>query len=235
MPLVLPSDQSAPMSAIRLVDYLVLGVLLLIALRMVGAAWNILRIYLGISKRRLEDSTSFAPPAPPPVMALIQRLEALGFTRIGVRSAVLPGNKRVFEWNLVDVPTTTYVSIVPARTMPGGALVGLSSAYGDGAFVVTTFPTTTTVKRPDLDTTSCATSIEDALVLHRQRAAAFADNHGPALPNRSMADLLVRDDTYRSRHGGATLRFRVYRFMAVTAIVILVTGAQLMRVVAFDR
>ena len=50
-----------------------------------------------------------------------------------------------------------------------------------------------------------------------------------------MADLLVRDDTYRRRHGGITLRTRVYRFMAITAVVVLVTGAQLVRVVALDH
>ncbi len=219
------------MSAIRLVDYLVLGVLLLVALYMVGAAWNILRIYVGIRTRRLQDATSVAPPAPPPVLALIQRLETLGFTRVGVRSLMLLGNKQVFEWTLVDVPTTTYASILTARTMPGGALVGLTSAYGDGGFVDTTFPTTTTVRRANLDVTSCATSVEDALVLHRQRAAAFAVNHGAALPNRSMADLFVRDDTYRRLHGGITVRSRVYRFIALTAVVVLVTGAQLVRVV----
>ena len=53
--------------------------------------------------------------------------------------------------------------------------------------------------------------------------------------NRTMADLLVRDDTYRRLHGGRTLRTRVYRYMAVTGVVVLLSAAELVRVAVLDR
>jgi hypothetical protein len=53
--------------------------------------------------------------------------------------------------------------------------------------------------------------------------------------NRTMADLLVRDDTYRRLHGGATLKTRVYRYMAVTGGVVLLSAAELVRVAVLDR
>ena len=222
------------MSTARVIDFVVLVVLLAVAVRVVPAAWNILRVYLGIKTRRLEDATSFSPAPPPAVTAVLARLVTIGFRRIGERSLVLPGDQRRFEWNLVDEPTTTYIAVVPARTMPGSALVAFYSAYADGAFVVTTFPTTERVQRPDFDAAPGAATIEDTATLHRQRAAAFSRVHGPALQNRSMADLLQRDDTYRRRHGGATMKVRVYRFVALSAVLVLVAALELVRVVVID-
>lgn len=223
------------MSALRLVDLVILGILLLVAIRLVPSAWYMLRVYLRIRARRLEDGSSFAPPAPQAVAAVAEQLQPLGFARIGERSLVLPGNQRRFEWNMVDELTTTYVSIVPVRTVRGGALVGFYSAFADGGFVVTSYPLTETVRRADFDSAPGAATVEETVSLHRQRAADFSRTHGQPLPNRSMAELLVRDDTYRRRHGGLTLRNRVYQFVAVTAVVVVAAGAELLRVIVLDH
>lgn len=108
------------------------------------------------------------------------------------------------------------------------------SAFGDGAFVSTSFPTGATVERPDLSTAPVPTSPEDAAVAHQHRLALFAAAHGSPLLNRSMADLLQRDSTYRSRHGRATLRTRVYRFTALTGLVAVAAAVVLVRLVALD-
>jgi hypothetical protein len=219
----------------RLIDLAILLIVLLVAIRFVPAAGRILRLYMGIRSRRLEDATGSAPPETPAVAALSERVGALGFSRIGVRSAVLPGPVRRFEWNLVDGPATTYVSLVPAPAMAGGLLMACYSAFADGAFVATTFPTGATVRRSDFDAAPAGPTPEDAVHAHYRRVSNFSTAHGPALANRSMADLLVRDDTYRRRHGGATIRTRVYVFIGMTALIVVLAALELIRLVVVDR
>src|SRR5690242_13315372 len=117
----------------RTLDIIILAALLLVAVRLVPSAWNVIRIYTGVRTRRLQDASSFAPPAPPAVATMAQRLAALGFNRIGERSAVLPGEQRRFEWNAADGPTTTYVALVPSANMPNGVYAVFYSAFADGA------------------------------------------------------------------------------------------------------
>jgi hypothetical protein len=223
------------MSPERLIDLVFFVVLVVIAIRLVPAAARILRMYLTIRSRRLEDSTASAPPEPAPVTLVTDRLAALGFNRIGVRSAVLPDGIRRFEWNLVDSPTTTYVSLVPVAAMPGGVLMICYSAFDDGAFVDTMYPSGAKVRRPDLDAAPAGTTPEETVQAHQQRLSDFAGRHGLPLANRSMADLLTRDDTYRRRHGGATMRRRVYVLVAVTVLIVIAAAAELVRLVALDR
>ena len=108
------------MSTVRLLDIVILGVLLLVSFRLVPSTLKIWQIYSGTKGRRLEDASSFAPPPPPAVQAAAILLQPYGFTRIGERSTALPGNERRYEWNFVDEPTTTYVAVVPIRTVAAG-------------------------------------------------------------------------------------------------------------------
>ncbi|MFN8622777.1 MAG: hypothetical protein U0869_18735 [Chloroflexota bacterium] len=78
---------------------------------------------------------------------------------------------------------------------------------------------------------AAATSPEDAVALHARLVAEAVATHGLPLANWTMADLLVRDDTYRRRHGGATLRRRVWTFTAFTGLAVLATVAVLVRLV----
>jgi len=218
-----------------LFDLFVLVVLVILAARLVPSASRILRMYLTIRTRRLEDATSSAPPEPAAVTNAVTGLEPLGFTRIGVRSTDLPGIGRRFEWNLVDEPTTTYVSLVPSTTLATGFLMAAYSASADGAFLSTHYPSGATVSRPDFDSLAAGTTPAEAIRAHYQRLSAFSGAHGPALTNRSMGDLLVRDDTYRRLHGGATIRTRVYLYVGITALVVVAAAVELLRVLVLDK
>ena len=222
------------MSPERLFDLIVLIVLAVLAVRLVPSASRILRMYLSIRSRRLQDATSYAPPEPAAVTAVASALEPIGFTRIGVRSTDLPGIGRRFEWNLVDEPTTTYVSIVPSTALATGFLMAAYSAFADGAFLSTHYPSGATVRRRDLDSMPAGTTPTEAVLAHRQRLSTFSAAHGPALQNRTMADLLARDDTYRRRHGGATIRTRVYIYVGITALVVFAAAVELLRVLVVD-
>jgi hypothetical protein len=221
------------MDWVRAIDLLVLFVLVFAAMRIVPAALTTTRIYAGIRSRRLEDGSSIAPPAPPAVVEMARRLEPLGFRRIGERTLVLPDVGRRFEWNLVDESTTVYAALVPTDRRAPGVLTVFYTAFGDGAFVSTSVPfTTNTIDRPDLYAGPGGSTPEESLAIHGQHVAQFAARHGRPLPNRTMADLLARDATYRERHGGATLRRRVWLFDGLAAAVVLVTALQLVRIVA---
>ena len=223
------------MSAERLFDLTVLIVLVVLAVRLVPSASRILRMYLTIRSRRLRDATGDAPPEPAAVAAVATALEPLGFSRLGVRSTELPGIGRRFEWNLVDAPTTTYVSIVPTTALATGFLMAAYSAFADGAFLSTHFPSGATGHRADLDSRPAGSTPAEAVLAHRQRLSDFSAAHGPPLPNRTMADLLTRDDTYRTRHGGATIRTRVYLYVGITALVVFAAAIELVRVVVIDH
>ena len=105
------------------------------------------------------------------------------------------------------------------------------SAFADGAFVETTYPAGTALRRPDLVASVVRTSPEDAVTTHRQLLAECSATHGRPLQNRTMADLLERDATYRARYGGATMRRRVYCWVATTAIAMLLTASVLGRLI----
>lgn len=222
------------MTTARLLDLLILAGLLFILTRMLPATYRMAQLYFGVRRRRLQDGSAIAPPAPAAVAAVSEQLGRLGFRGIGQRTLVLPDGRRAFEWDLVDAATTTYAAVVPNHVVPGGALVICYSAFGDGAFVSTAYPIGATVRRPDLLTTAVETSLGDAVASHAAAIAAFAHQHGLPLPNRSMADLLDRDAAYRSRHGGATFRGRTYRFAVLTGVLLVAAAAALIRLVVLD-
>jgi hypothetical protein len=216
-------------SPTRLVDLIFLVVFIVIAIKLVPSAYRALRIYATLGSRRLEDATSFAPAEPAAVAQLSDRLVELGFSRVGVRSAILPDGIRRFEWDLVDEPTTTYVAVIPVGGKTGAAMASYS-AFADGAFVETTHPRGATVRRSNLDARPAGQTPEESIGLHRERVTAFAADHGPPLTNRSMADLLVRDDTYRRIHGGAVIRRDVYTLVTLAALVVVAAAALFVRI-----
>ena len=219
------------MTGARMLDLLVLVLLIAVLIVILPRTWAIVRIYAGIGRRRLQDGSAIAPPPPAPVAAIAARLGAIGFQRIGERTLVLPGGQRRFEWDLIDEPSTTYVAIVP---LGGIGRMVCYSAFGDGAFVETAYPMGTPVRRPDLVANVVASSPEDAVTAHRRLLAESTSAHGPALTNQTMKDLLARDATYRQRHGGATMRRRVYSLVAFSAIGLLAAASVLVRFAALD-
>jgi hypothetical protein len=204
--------------ASRLFDLVLLVFLLVLLWQLLPRAWRVTQIYAGIRSRRLEDGSAIAPPPPPGVTRLGDELAQLGFRRIGERTLVLPGVGRRFEWNLVDESTITYVALVPVPSSPIGARMSCYSAFPDGAFVATSFPDGTVVTRDDLLTGPAGRTPAECVDEHRRRTMEFSGMHGAPLRNQTMADLLQRDATYRERHGGATLRRRVWLFDGFVAL-----------------
>jgi hypothetical protein len=219
------------MTGARVLDLVLVAFFVVVLVVLVPRTWAVWRLYAGIRGRRLQDGSSIAPPAPPAVAAVAARLAAIGFQRIGERTLVLPGDKRRFEWDLIDEPSTTYVAIVPLGD--GGRMV-CYSAFGDGAFVETAYPMGTPVRRPDLVAIVVASSPEDAVTAHRRLLSEASSTHGQALENRTMRDLLERDATYRERHGGATMRRRVYGMIAFTGLGVLAAATLAVRFVLLD-
>jgi hypothetical protein len=208
--------------------------LLIIAASLVPASQVMLQIYLGIRNRRLVDATSWAPAPTPPVTRLMEQLATIGFKPVGVRSASLMGHRRRFEWDLVGEPTTTYVSLHPAPAVAGGVLMVCHTAFPDGAFVATYFPTGVESHGETLLATATAESPEGAIALHRRAVLDSSIRHGAPLENRSMADLLERDATYRRLHAGATLRNRAYAYVAMACVVAMACGIAIARLVIID-
>jgi hypothetical protein len=219
---------------LQTLDLVLLLCLLIVAVSLVPASQAMLQIYLSIKSRRLEDATDWAPAPPPPVSRLMERLAGAGFKSIGVRSASLLGNRRRFEWDVVGRSTTTYVSLLPAPAVTGDVLMVCHTAFADGAFVATYFPTGVCSSGEKLLASSTDESPEVAIELHRQAVADFSASHGSPLENRSMADLLQRDATYRRLHAGASLRSRAFTYVAMACVLAMALGITVARLIMLD-
>jgi hypothetical protein len=219
---------------LRTLDLVLLLSLLIIAVSLVPASQLMLQLYLGIRNRRLVDATDWAPPPPPPVSGLMDHLAKIGFKSIGVRSASLFGNRRRYEWNLVGQPTTTYVSLLPAPAVAGGALMVCHTAFDDGAFVATYFPTGVQENSEKLLAGSTNESPEAAIALHNQAVTGFSIGHGAPLENHSMADLLQHDATYRKLQAGANLRRRAYAYVGMAIVLAMACGITIARLIMLD-
>ena len=219
---------------LRTLDLVLLLSLLIIAVGLVPASQVMLQIYLGIKSRRLVDATTWAPPPPAPVTELMQHLARAGLKPLGVRAAALVGNRRRFEWNLVDESTTTYVSLIPAPAVGAGVLMVCHTAFADGSFVATYYPTGVQAAGEKLVAVSTSESPDAALVLHHDTVAAFSADHGAPLQNRSMADLVERDATYRRLHGGAAVRGRAYAYVGMAALLAMACGITIARLIVLD-
>lgn len=219
---------------LQTLDLVLLVCLLIVAVSLVPASQAMLQIYLGIKTRRLEDATDWAPAPPLPVTQLMERLAGAGFRSIGVRSASLLGNRRRFEWDVVGPSTTTYISLLPAPAVAGGVLMVCHTAFADGAFVATYFPTGVCSADEMLLAQETGESPEAAIELHREAVAEFSTSHGAPLENRSMADLLQRDATYRRLHAGASLRTRTYAYVAMACVLAMACGITIARLIILD-
>ena len=219
---------------LRTLDLVLLLSLLIIAVSLVPASQQMLRLYLGIKNRRMVDATDWAPAPPLPVVRLADRLAKMGFSPIGVRSASLFGNRRRFEWNFTGEPTTTYISLLPAPAVAGGVLMVCHTAFRDGAVVATYFPTGVQEIRERLLAESTDKSPEAAVALHNQAVIAFSSLHGDPLENLSMADLLQHDATYRRLQAGAKLRSRTYAYVGMAIVVAMACGITLARLILLE-
>jgi hypothetical protein len=170
-------------------------------------AW---RVYAGVRRRRMADAgpDEIAPPAP--VASALVELHQLGFHRIGERTIVLPQGRR-YEWLWADEPGITYVAVVPSAYI--GALVACYTAFADWTWLQTTFPRGETIDRSDYVARAVTSTIAETVATHRREVNRLAPIHGAPRLVLSMADSLVHDAEYRTRHGGVTLRRLTFRLM----------------------
>jgi hypothetical protein len=192
------------MSTERAIALLGLVVSLLLLRQLGPPAWRAWRIYIGVRNRRLADAGPLQIPPPEPVAMRIAELGELGFTRIGERFLKLPGTPIRYEWVVGEASGETYVVLVPSTI--GGCLVGCYSSFEDSTWVQTNFPRGAVVQRPTFFATFVATSLPDALSLHRAEVRRLVAEHGPPRRIRTMADTLRMDADFRTHHGGVTLR-----------------------------
>jgi hypothetical protein len=192
------------MSAERLVALAGLVVSLFLLRQLGPPAWRAWQIYIGVRNRRLADAGPLQIPPPEPVASRIAELAELGFARIGERLLKLPGTPVRYEWVVGEPSGQTYAALVP--TSIGGCLVSLYSSFDDSTWVQTNFPRGAVVQRPTFFATFVATSLRDALDLHRAEVRRLAAEHGRPRQIRTMADTLRMDADFRTHHGGLTLR-----------------------------
>jgi hypothetical protein len=189
-----------------------LALAILLVLRFTPPAIRTWRIYAGTRTRRLADAGPLEIPPPGPVAFILDQLRAAGLHRIGERTLVLPGDRRVFEWLWADDSGETYVAVVPSR--PIGAFMACYTAFADWAWLHTGYPRGETIDRPDYVARFADSSPADALASHRREIERLRPIHGAPRPVRTMAESLVLDAEYRTRHGGVTLRRITFRVMS---------------------
>ena len=200
------------MSVERLVALAGLVVSLLLLRQLGPPSWRAWRIYIGVRNRRLADAGPLEIPPPEPVALRIAELAALGFTRIGERFLKLPGTPIRYEWVVGEPSGETYVALVPSTV--GGCLVAFYSSFEDSTWVQTNFPRGAVVLRPSFVAGFAATSLGDAINLHRAEVRRLAAEHGAPRRIRTMAETLRMDADFRTHHGGLTLRPLTARLVA---------------------
>jgi hypothetical protein len=188
-----------------------LALAILLLLRFVPPATRVWAIYAGTKTRRMADAGPLEVPPPADVAHVLEQLRAIGFSRIGERTIVLPDGQRRFEWLWADETGETYVSVVPVRYLP--ALMACYTAFADGAWLQTNFPRGEVIDRPTYTARFVASTPADAVAAHRDEIARLRSVHGAPQPVRTMADSLRMDAEYRTRHAGVTLRRLTWRIM----------------------
>ncbi len=188
-----------------------LALAILLLLRFVPPAVRVWAIYAGTRTRRMADAGPVELTPPADVARVLEQLPPLGFSRIGERTVVLPDGQRRYEWLWGEATGETYVSVVPSGFL--GALMACYTAFADWTWLQTNFPRGEVIERRSYVARFVASSPADALAAHRLEIARLRVSHGAPRPVRTMADSLVMDAEYRTRHAGITLGRLTWRIM----------------------
>lgn len=163
------------------------------------AAW---RVYAGTGTRRQRDATDRSPAMPPDVADRIAALGDAGYTHIGETSLDLPGGTR-YAWILAADDAESYGMLAGGFGRVG--LTGIYSAWPDGTWLGTQHPTGAAVDRAGLRVQVVATTLAEAVSVHRASLGRLKASHGEPRPVRVIADMLALDADYRERFGGSRL------------------------------
>ena len=215
------------MSEERLLALAVFAAAVLVLLRLAPGAIRSWRIYAGTGRRRQQDAAGRAPATPAGVADRVALLADLGYERLGVTSLVLPVGER-FAWIMAATDAQSYVILVEN---PRISLTGIYSAWSDGMWLGTLHPRGEASDRPTLQVRTVATTIADAVAVHRAALDRLAKVHGPPRPIRTMADMLALDADYRTRFGGSRLRPLTMRIVLPTLAIALIAVLSLVLVI----
>lgn len=216
------------MSVERLLALAVLAAAILLLLRLAPAAIRSWRIHAGTGQRRQQDASGRAPAMPAGVADRAALLADLGYERLGVTSLVLPVGER-FAWILAATDAQSYVILVEN---PRISLTGIYSAWADGMWLGTLHPRGEPSDRPTLQVRAVATTLADAVAVHRAALERLTTVHSGPRAIHTMADMLALDADYRTRFGGSRLRPLTMRIVLPTLAIALIAVLALALVIA---
>jgi hypothetical protein len=211
---------------------------------------RMLIVYRGADSRRPVDVSHLAIEPTAELAALLARLVALGFRRVGETSLRLPGLQLVqltetgspvltgpaiahqASFVLVDDSGTIVAEAVHVESTE--PLLSLTTTFADGSVVETMHPLGEAIDDPDFHSGRVAASVGDALVEQRAIVGRWPATHGAPWTVATMADHLRADANYRRRFARRMLRGPLVRRQLVpaaimAALVIAVAGVLLAR------
>jgi len=175
---------------------------ILLLFRLGPSAVRSWQIYAGTGRRRQQDATGRAPVVPSSVADRTQLLADLGYRRLGETRLHLPVGER-FAWIVVADDGESYAILVDAPQI--GGLTGVYSAWPDGTWLCTIHPRGQAVDRSSLAVRIVASTLDQAVRVHRAGLERFRPIHGAPRAIRTMPDMLALDADYRTRFGGSRL------------------------------
>jgi hypothetical protein len=202
---------------IALVVFICSGLLLI---RLAPGAIRSWRIYAGTGQRRQEDAAGRTPIQPVGIQDRVALLAPLGYRRLGETRLVLPVGER-FGWIVAAADAESYAILVDAPAT--GGLTGIYSAWHDGTWLATLHPRGQPSDRQGLQVRIVATTLADAVGVHRSGLERIKQVHGAPRPIRTMADMLALDADYRTRFGGSRVRPITMRIVVPTLLVAVIT------------
>lgn len=170
--------------------------------RLAPFAWQIARLYFVAPAIEATDITHLDPPPPPGMETFYASLGTLGFRRLGVRRARLPGlEEPITVWMMVDAPGTTYAEATCSG--PDEVLAVFATCFEDGAYLETDYsdlPGSHSIEKPDYCFESVSGTVKAAYEYHLRRLHDMCRTHSQPRLIESMADYRVCDALYRNRH-----------------------------------
>jgi hypothetical protein len=140
---------------------------------------------------------------------LIAELRRLGFELAGATDTAIGGGDPIRTWVLIEAggTGTTWVEVGIA----GRAIAIFLSRGADGRFLETSFPDGATIDHPNLFARPIGTSIDAAVLSHREILAHWTDRAGPPLVVGSLEDYLRVETELRERTGGLRIAEHIER------------------------
>jgi hypothetical protein len=195
-------------------------VLFLIFITFVASLFELLRklaLYFNPASVDVKDMSAMNATAPAAALEVVEKMRALGFTRVG--EAALVHMTQPLIWYLVDPAGTTAAGVFSVH---GQGHATIYSWFGEEACIVHSVPASGSMVRGDnFLYRPLTTSVENAYEQHRAALDDFTLRYGKPRRLNSMATLLDLDRMYNQRFA----RRRLLPDLIRTAVRTLAAGA----------